>query len=37
MYFDLFPTIEYKNVGLTTTKTVTNILKRAAIRSTENN
>ena len=33
MYFDLFPTIEYKNVGLTTTKTVTNILKRAAIRS----
>ena len=33
MYFDLFPTIEYNNVGLTTTKTVTNILKRAAIRS----
>ena len=33
MYFDLFPTIEYKNVGLTTTKTVTNILKRAVIRS----
>ena len=33
MYFDLFPTIEYKNEGLTTTKTVTNILKRAAIRS----
>ena len=32
MYFNFFPTIDYVNVGQSNSKTVTNILKRAAIR-----
>ena len=32
MYFNFFPTVDYVNVGQSNSKTVTNILKRAAIR-----
>ena len=32
MYFNFFPTVDYVNVGQSNSKSVTNILKRAAIR-----
>ena len=32
MYFNFFPTVDYVNVGQSNSKTVTNRLKRAAIR-----
>ena len=37
MYFNFFPTVDYVNVGQSNSKTVTNILKRAAIREVVKN
>ena len=32
MFFELFPTVDYINVGQTTSKTVTNIMRRVGVR-----
>ena len=32
MFFELFPTVDYTNVGQTTPKTVTNIMRRVGVR-----